>query len=257
MKHKPRWVCAIDYAKEKETNHKEVFWNGNEIVPNKPIEFKVGDVVRFKSPTRNNTIYFSESENLEVKSIGVYPNIILYTEDKSKSFYVRIDEIELMPTKQTVPTKAQECVLGLDIDNLSFYQKPITSGDLRVHAKPFVQTNIDDLKGSITLNIKETEMPQETPITIAMTAKEYKAYQKAPKTAKVLTDLENALKFPVTLTLFDIEGTHKGTDVFKSEKKALKRKNELLQNPANIGYTVVVHSDETRAYTTSIPIIEN
>jgi len=109
-----------------------------------------------------------------------------------------------------------------------------------------------------TQQTKENTMNPNTeaPITIAMTAKEYKEYQKGSKQPKVLTDLESALKYPVSLSIYILDGSHSLTEHFKSEKKALKRKDELLNSPYNIGHTVVIVSDAVKSYTTSIPIVE-
>lgn len=44
--------------------------------------------------------------------------------------------------------------------------------------------------------------------------------------------------------------------MFKTVKKANKYKDAHLQNPTNIGHTVVVFSNKPRAYTTSIPVVQ-
>jgi len=103
---------------------------------------------------------------------------------------------------------------------------------------------------------KENTMNQEAQISIAMTAKEYKAYMKSPKAKKPLTKLEEALLRPIRLEMFNTEGTSKYLDTYKSAKAANKVKDKLLQSPTNIGCTVVIFSDKARAYTTSIPIVE-
>ena len=94
-------------------------------------------------------------------------------------------------------------------------------------------------------------------ITVTMTAKEFAKHNKSTKVVKLVTKLKYAVSHPVRLDIYNINGNiHTVGSCYKTEKKALKAKDKLLQDPDNIGKTVVIFSDKARSYTTAIPIVE-
>jgi len=110
---------------------------------------------------------------------------------------------------------------------------------------------------SETLDIKQTINKEgnnvEQQITVAMTAKEFKKHNKV---SGVLTDLQETLKYNIIVKVYTSCGSEISVELFKTIKKANKYKDTYLQNPNNIGHTIVIFSDKPRAYTTDIPIIE-
>ena len=186
-----------------------------------------------------------------------------YSDEEIHSYYIRSDHTGFMPHSVDISTyfknKNYTEIYWVDGDfsfekpetsvpstnqNLAWAPEPLPAGTYEVPlptpdciAKSFASTS--------TPILKETTM--ETPITVAMTAKEYAKYQKSENTlVKEKTDLELSKKHLTQWYRPD------GSKVSEPKMQTAKQAEKELQSPSRIGWTYRTYTLSASG-TTDIP----